>query len=348
MATRKKPAASEQAATEQPTTELVTLSAAERAKQVMKVEATRLELTALAGRFTNIKAITNDDGLAEAKAALRVLVSTRTTIEKVGKAARDDANKFGKAVIAEERGLIDLIKPEEDRIGALVTTEESRRAEAERVAREEEQRRAELITQAFARIRSLPSLAVGRDVAGIDQLLAEAQAMLDDHSHIPDDLQAAARYEANLAVNELKAVRDRRVQADKDAEELAEFRRRKAEEEAQRQRDEAAALAAQPVADAPVADDDLPPGAALAEEEDDELPPGSVDLEQEERVPGGYYGGYAQRAPSGPAVELFEPMGLLPCSRAALQLLLEAGYGDTKVYSNLREAIADEERKGVA
>jgi hypothetical protein len=51
--------------------------------------------------------------------ARKDLKKTRVTIEKTGKAMRDDANKFAKAVIAKEHELIDIIEPEEIRLEKL-------------------------------------------------------------------------------------------------------------------------------------------------------------------------------------------------------------------------------------
>lgn len=197
-------------------TALAELTPDQRAEQALKFADTRAQLQKLAGESTSLTRVDTDDNFAAAKAAKAKLQSTRVAIEKTGKSARDDANKFQKAVIAKEKELVGLISPEEQRLAQLIATEQLRRDEAERVAREAEQRRAEQIRQAFADLRALPERAAAADLAGIDQLIATAQAVLDDQSAFPEDLRAAARYEAQVAVAACKAARDRRVQAARD------------------------------------------------------------------------------------------------------------------------------------
>lgn len=269
-------------------TDIVTLTPDQRAAQALSYEATAAELKALAASSTSLVRVDTEDNLAAAKAARAKLVTTRTTIARVGKEARDDANAFSKAVIAKEKALVALISPEETRLGTLVDDEVRRRAEAERVAREQEERRAEEIRSAFARIREIRDVSLETTVARIDELIEEARKLHDDPSHLPENLQAAARYEANVTTNSLKAARDRRVQADKDAAELEELRREKAEREDRERRAEAnrqeAERASTVIAQNPAnvlrgvvgdrADHRSFDAAAASLDDDDDLPPG--------------------------------------------------------------------------
>jgi hypothetical protein len=220
-------------------TDIATLTADQRAELVLAFDATRTKLQALAKQSSTLTKVDTDDNLAAAKSARAKLQAARVTIEKTGKAARDETTKFNKAVISKERELIAEISPEEERLAKLILDEQRRQEEAERLAREEEQRRAEAIRAAFERVRSLPAIAATMDVFAIDELIAEATRLLNDQSHLPEDLRAAGRYEANLAINELKAARDRRVQADKDAAELAAFRAQQAAQQAAQEAQEA-------------------------------------------------------------------------------------------------------------
>ena len=300
-------------------TALAELTPDQRAEQALKFADTRAQLQKLAGESTSLTRVDTDDNFAAAKAAKAKLQSTRVAIEKTGKAARDDANKFQKAVIAKEKELVGLISPEEQRLAQLIATEQLRRDEAERVAREAEQRRAEQIRQAFAALRALPEQAAAADLAGIDQLIATAQAIVDDQSGFPEDLRPAARYEAQVAVAACKAARDRRVQADKDAEELAEFRRQKADQEARAQANAAEAQRAAGVvaANAKAAqDDDLPPGHAPA--------PVSI--------------------PDSVTVPVHRVLPLLRASKAALALLRRKGLGSNIETVELAEAIEEADR----
>lgn len=304
-------------------TQLAELSLEQRASQALAFDETRAQLVALADKHSSLVTADGDDNFAAAKSALGELKSTRVAVEKTGKAARDEATKYGKLVIAKERELLALIAPEEARLRELVEAEELRRAEAVRAAREAEERRARAIEQAFARVRSLPAEADRADLAGIDALIAEAQKLLDDQSHLPDDLRAAARYEAQLAINGCKAVRDRKVQAAKDAAELEELRRERAERLAREERAARnaaeAARAAQVVAEGskapPALDDDLPPTTR----------PAAAPV--------------AQRVPASHAVPARSPQSLLlSAAKRALDLLYRNGWGQDVVFE-LRAAI---------
>ena len=76
------------------------------------------ELTALVESTKEITATDFEDKKAmyDVKTTRISLRNARTSIEKAGKAARDDANKYAKAVIAYENKLIAIIEPEEKRL----------------------------------------------------------------------------------------------------------------------------------------------------------------------------------------------------------------------------------------
>lgn len=293
---------------------LAELSPDDQALQALKFEATKTQLLAIAGKFTRIVVVPAgaDDAFEEAKAARLELRSARTTVEKVAKDARDGANKFQKAVIAREKELIALVSPEELRLAALVDAEQRRRddeaAEAARVVRE----RAEKINQAFARIRSLASVGVGLPVARLDQLIDEAKAFGANAGELPEDLQAAGRYESNVAFASLGALRAARVQADADAAELAELRAKKAAEEA--------------AAPAPVAPS---PAAAQAALYRTPVPAAREPLTASQA---GLVG--AGRAPAPRA-----HLTLLEAAQAAHRLLVSTGLGDRVEAQQLSEAI---------
>lgn len=310
-------------------TDLALLSPEQRAEQALSFQTTREKLQALAQESTGLVRVDTEDNLAAAKAAKTKLQQTRVRIERTGKAARDDANKFGKAVIAKERELISIIAPEEERLGELVLLEQRRREEAERVAREEEERRANLIRESFARLRALPGMAASLDVAGIDDLIAEAQKVVDDQSAFPEDLRAAARYEAQVAQAACKAARDRRVQADRDAAELEELRREKAAREEQERRaaaNRAEAARATQVVEANADDDDLPPRDPL------------LDLGKRQAV---MPREVARAIPESVTVPVRRVLPLLTAARAALALLQQRGLGGEPAALDLAEALED-------
>ena len=316
-------------------TDIATLTADQRAELVLAFDATRTKLQALAKQSTTLTKVDTDDNLAAAKSARAKLQAARLTIEKTGKAARDETTKFNKAVIAKERELISEISPEEDRLAKLILAEQQRQEEAERIAREEEQRRADAIRSAFERVRSLPAIGATMDVFAIDELIAEATRLLNDQSHLPEDLRAAGRYEANLAINELKAARDRRVQADKDAAELAEFRRKQAAEQAEQEAKPAQEGSTEQRAQANAAEAQRAalvgrgggfgrvPQVHTPDHDDDDLPPGHAPAP----------------TPASVQVPLAKVIPLLTAAQGVMNLLRRKGLTDEDEAVNLAIAI---------
>ena len=89
------------------------------------------------------------------------LASARIAISKTGKAARDDATKFSKAVIAEEASLIEITAAEEKRLLALRDAWDEQVA-IEKAAKEQAEReRITEIHRRIAEIRAYQSLAAG-------------------------------------------------------------------------------------------------------------------------------------------------------------------------------------------
>lgn len=116
------------------------LTVVERAAVALQSDVAGKELAALVEQSKSIVTVTNKDGRTECHAAAMRAMTARTNIEKAGKAAREDAQKFSKAVIAEETRLIAIIEPEEKRLKGLRDEWDAARAaekaEAERIERE--------------------------------------------------------------------------------------------------------------------------------------------------------------------------------------------------------------------
>jgi len=154
------------------------LTVTQRAANVLAFNETKAELIKLAAESARIVEITNAAGYQETHAARVKLKNTRVDIEKRGKAAREDAQAFSKAVIAHERELIDVISPEETRLQALqdewdaaIAREKAAKAEAERL-------RVLNIRLAIDAVRGLPLQAVGATSAQIAELIERAKAPL--------------------------------------------------------------------------------------------------------------------------------------------------------------------------
>lgn len=138
------------AATEQ---QMKELTVTERAQRALSIEHTETDLKALAAKYADVTEIKDDTDYQLVKRAHLELGGVRVVIEKAGKAARDDANAFAKAVIAEQKRLVGYIQPEEDRLKALrkaVDDEEARKADE---ARRVEEERIDSIKRLIAEIR---------------------------------------------------------------------------------------------------------------------------------------------------------------------------------------------------
>lgn len=161
------------------TTELTVKDRAAVALGSSKAES---ELIELAGKSKAIVSITNKDGRTECHAAAMVAKEARVNIEKAGKAAREDATAFSKAVIAEESRLVGLIAPEERRLINLRDDWDAR-AKAEKEAAEAlERERIASIKARIAEFGLMVSDAAMLEAHGAEQELEVAIAVEIDDS----------------------------------------------------------------------------------------------------------------------------------------------------------------------
>lgn len=118
------------------------LALPERAALALGSAKTEADLVALVKQSADIVAVIDKDGREQCHRMAMNLRTARTTIEGVAKAAREDATKFSKAVIAEENRLLAITADEEARIfklrddfDAVLAAEKAEKAriEAERV-----------------------------------------------------------------------------------------------------------------------------------------------------------------------------------------------------------------------
>ncbi len=142
---------------EEPTTALTVTA---RAALALSSEQTRKDLKELVAKSVNVKAIVDTNGRDEAHSYAMALVKARTTITKTGKAAREDAAAFAKAVIAEEKSLIAITEGEETRLLALRDGWDAARAAEKAEAERIERLRIETIHIRIADIREAGNLAL--------------------------------------------------------------------------------------------------------------------------------------------------------------------------------------------
>lgn len=219
------------------------------------------KLKELAAKNADIVEIKNGAGRDQCHSAMMVLANARVTITKSGKEAREDATKFSKAVIEEEKRLIAIIEPEESRLRGLRDEwdaererERQAKAEAEKARIAGLQERIAEIRGAVAAVAHCSSALVLEHIGDIERIPVDAtfeefqgQAQLakDETLDKLRELHAAAVAREEEAAR-LKA--EQEAEAARLAAEREELAQLRAEAEA-REREAAAARAAQEEAD---------------------------------------------------------------------------------------------------
>lgn len=95
------------------------LTLPQRAVVALNSSKTETELLELVKQSADIVAVNNMAGRDQAHRIGMNLKTARVVIEKTGKTAREDATAFSKAVIAEEKRLVEIIETEEARVFGL-------------------------------------------------------------------------------------------------------------------------------------------------------------------------------------------------------------------------------------
>ncbi len=228
------------------TTELAPI---ERAKQALKVCATEQALTEMAAKSRDIVTITNADGYQQVHGARMALKTMRVTIEKTGKAAREDATAFSKAVIAEEKRLIGLISPEEERLATLQTAWDEARAAEKREREERERARVQTIQTKLAKLAALPEVYTSAlPSADIARVIEQIEGGLTfDYQEFADQAEAyrqaalvsLRRSHVEAVEREEREAAEEAERAAKAAHEAAEVAKREAAAKAEREAEEA-------------------------------------------------------------------------------------------------------------
>ncbi len=155
------------------------LTITQRAVLALGQQERETELIALAAKTVDIKTITNRDGYLQVKAARIALKNERVDLEKRAKVARDDATKFSKAVIAEEKRLIGLVEPEESRLQSIEDVWDAAiEAEKERLI-QEEMARVKLLQDRIDQLRNPIWTAASASSFLLERLLELEQVEID-------------------------------------------------------------------------------------------------------------------------------------------------------------------------
>jgi len=178
------------------TAQLTTLPPAERAVVALGSSALEIHLNDLVKKHADITAIANKDGREQVHAAAMVLRKQRTAIAAAGKGARDDAAKFCKAVIDEEKRLIGLIEPEEDRLIKLRDDWDAEREAEKQAAIAKEAMRRKHIEEMIDAIRNTVFVSPREASASIEAIIAATEALDVSEAIYEEFAPAAARAKA--------------------------------------------------------------------------------------------------------------------------------------------------------
>lgn len=207
------------------TTETTAITVQQRAAVALGSSKAETELRELAAKSKSITVVTNKDGRQECHAAAMVAKEARINIEKAGKAAREDATAFSKAVISEEKRLVDMIKPEEDRLIGLRDQYDAAEKARKEAAESAERVRIAAIKEKIEAIRSGPMNASMLDANGAQTVLDMAEEVEIDDSFA--EFRGEALEAKADAVEKLRAIVSSKVSAE------ATTARIKAEQEAE-------------------------------------------------------------------------------------------------------------------
>lgn len=174
------------------------LSLPERAAVALGASEHETKLRELVKSSADIVAVIDPAGREQAHRIGMNLKGARVAIEKVGKAAREDATAFSKAIIAEEKRLIAIAEPEEGRILGLRD-----RFDAVEQARKDaliaaERARVEAIQADIERLRAITPKLIGKSADDLAFALRDMQSMKVEESRFAEFTEAAGRVVADV------------------------------------------------------------------------------------------------------------------------------------------------------
>ena len=239
-----------------------------RAAIALQSTAAELHLLELLAGTVGITSVTNRAGREECHKAAMAITKARTAIVSAGKTARDDANAFSKAVIAEERRLIGIVEAEETRLKGLRDAWDAEQARIREEAEKKEKARVDGILCRIQALRDYPAAAATYPLERAKKLFFELQGLEIDSTYgeykekalgALQDARAAvasivdAKVAAEAEAARIKAEAARLAAEDAaaaHAAELAELRKQQEAAEEQRRIEAAAAKAEQERVDA--------------------------------------------------------------------------------------------------
>lgn len=196
------------------------------------------KLKELAAKHADITEIKNPAGREQAHAAMMTLANARVAITKAGKAARDDANAFSKAVIAEQDRLIAIIEPEEARLRTMRDEWDAEREREKQAKAEAEARRIAALQQRITEIRgAVAAASFGCSPALVLEHIGDIERMVIDASF--EEFQGQAQLAKDETLDKMREIHAAAVAREEEAarlkaerEELERLRKEAAEREA--------------------------------------------------------------------------------------------------------------------
>lgn len=214
-------------------TEQNALTLPERAAVALGSSKTETDLRELVKQSADIVAVNNAAGRDQAHRIAMNLKAARVAIEKTGKAAREDAVAFGKAVIAEEKRLVGIVEGEETRVFGLRDSWDAK-IEAGRQAKiDAEIARTAAIADAIEGIRERETDVVRkcktaaetqREISGLEAYVitqAVFQERFDDAVRAKDETLAAMRQVLASRVEDERLATEARAATEAEAKRLA-------------------------------------------------------------------------------------------------------------------------------
>lgn len=218
------------------------LTVQQRASLALGAPEHEKKLVDLAKQATEIVAIKDKVTYDQCHGTRMSLKRARISIEQTGKTAREDAQAFSKAVIAEEKRLIGIIEPEETRLQGIQDAHDAEVERRKAAAAQAERERVERIQASIRDIRGSLIDVAGRSAAVIEAKIKELVAVEITTENAQEFQQEAeSTREATLA--KLREMLEAQQRAETEAAQIkaerAELERRQAEQ-VERERDAAA------------------------------------------------------------------------------------------------------------
>jgi hypothetical protein len=200
--------------------ETTALTLPQRAAVALGAAEHEVKLRELVRSSVDIVAVIDPAGREQAHRIGMTLKNARVSIEKSSKTAREDAVAFGKAVIAEEKRLIEIVTGEETRVFGLRDTYDEK-VEAERQAAiAAEMARTEAIGKLIDNLRMLPAYHAQSNAVALAEAITEYDGWVpnaEDYAEFVD--KAAETIAVSLAsLRDMLTARQQQEQAAAEAE----------------------------------------------------------------------------------------------------------------------------------